>query len=138
MGTIDLNLVRAAVAVHESGSFSGAAARLGVPRSSVSRSVAALEDALGLRLFQRTTRKVATTQAGLSLIDRVKPALANLEAGLSDVPERQEEPSGTLRITATADSGDRGAGRGRDPLCGALPAGARGDARQPWLSRSRA
>jgi DNA-binding transcriptional LysR family regulator len=103
MGTIDLNLVRAAVAVHETASFSAAATRLGVPRSTVSRSVAALEDALGVRLFQRTTRKVATTAAGLSVIDRMAPALANLEASLSDVPEHREEPTGTLRITATAD-----------------------------------
>ncbi|HEX5660373.1 MAG TPA: LysR family transcriptional regulator, partial [Polyangiales bacterium] len=56
MATIDLNLVRALVAVHEHGSFSVAAGKLGVPRSTVSRAVSALEDSLGVLLFQRTTR----------------------------------------------------------------------------------
>jgi DNA-binding transcriptional LysR family regulator len=105
MATIDLNLVRALVAVHESGSFSGAALKLGVPRSTVSRAVAALEDALGVQLFQRTTRQVATTRAGIALIDRVRPSLTGLESALSELPERAEAPSGTLRITTTADLG---------------------------------
>jgi DNA-binding transcriptional LysR family regulator len=105
MAPIDLNLVRAVVAVHESGSFSAAAARLGVPRSTVSRAVSALEDALGVRLFQRTTRQVATTAAGVALVDRVRPCLADLERALTDVPEADEAPSGTLRITTTADLG---------------------------------
>lgn len=105
MATIDLNLVRAAVAVHESGSFSSAAVRLGVPRSTVSRAVSALEDSLGVMLFQRTTRQVATTAAGIALIDRVRPGLSALERGLQELPERHEAPTGTLRIATTADLG---------------------------------
>jgi DNA-binding transcriptional LysR family regulator len=105
MAPIDLNLVRAAVAVHESGSFSAAATRLGVPRSTVSRAVSALEDALGVLLFQRTTRQVTTTSAGIALIDRVRPGLTALERGLQELPERDEAPTGTLRITTTADLG---------------------------------
>ncbi|MET0283586.1 MAG: LysR family transcriptional regulator [Polyangiales bacterium] len=105
MATIDLNLVRALVAVHESGSFSGAATRLGVPRSTVSRAVSALEDTLGVLLFQRTTRQVVTTPAGVALVDRVRPSLTGLERALADVPEADEEPTGTLRITTTADLG---------------------------------
>jgi len=64
MAPIDLNLVRAFVAVHESGSFSAAGERLGVPRSTISRAVAALEESLDVLLFHRTTRKVTTTAAG--------------------------------------------------------------------------
>jgi DNA-binding transcriptional LysR family regulator len=105
MATIDLNLVRAFVTVHEAGSFSAAASRLGVPRSTVSRAVSALEDSLGVLLFHRTTRKVATTAAGLALFDRVAPPLATLDASLSDLPDREEEPSGTLRVTTTGDLG---------------------------------
>lgn len=105
MAPIDLNLVRAAVAVHESGSFSAAAIRLGVPRSTVSRAVSALEDALGVLLFQRTTRQVTTTAAGSALIDRVRPGLTDLERSLQELPERDEAPTGTLRITTTADLG---------------------------------
>jgi DNA-binding transcriptional LysR family regulator len=100
---LDLNLVRAFIAVHELGSFSAAASRLGVPRSTVSRSVAALEEALGVTLFHRTTRRVAATAAGTALHDRVVRPLGALEASLADLPEREEEPAGVLRVTATAD-----------------------------------
>jgi len=102
---IDLNLIRAFVAVYESGNFSGAAARLGVPRSSVSRAVAALEEALGLVLFHRTTRHVKVTEEGKLLFDRSAPSLQALEAALTDLPESHETPSGTLRLTTTVDLG---------------------------------
>jgi DNA-binding transcriptional LysR family regulator len=100
---IDLNLLRAFVAVHEAGSFSAAAGRLGVPRSTVSRAVAELEADLGVGLFERTTRKVTTTAEGVGLFARVAPQLAGLEAALSDLPERERAPTGTLRVTAIAD-----------------------------------
>src|SRR4051812_12866137 len=84
---IDLNLVRAFCEVHERGSFSSAAEKLGVPRSSVSRAVTALEEATGLLLFHRTTRSVTTTRDGRALYDRVQPSLVRLEASLRDLPE---------------------------------------------------
>jgi len=102
---IDLNLVRAFVAVHEAGSFSAAAVKLGVPRSTVSRAISALEAATGALLFHRTTRTVHTTRAGLSLFDRAEPWLARLEASLRDLPDAAPVPSGLLRVTATADLG---------------------------------
>ncbi len=102
---IDLNLVRAFVGVHETGSFSAAAERLGVPRSTVSRAVSALEEATGVLLFHRTTRKVTTTAAGVALFDRVAPSLATLEVSLSDLPDAVEAPTGTLRLTTSVDLG---------------------------------
>lgn len=102
---IDLNLLRAFAAVHASGSFSAAASTLGVPRSSISRAVAALEEELRLSLFQRTTRKVTTTPVGLSLFERVAPQLESLDGALVDLPEQADAPSGTLRITTTPDLG---------------------------------
>jgi len=102
---IDLNRLRAFVAVHGGGSFSAAAAELGVPRSTVSRAVAGLEAALGLRLFQRTTRQVHATPAGTALFERVVPSLRALDASLRDLPEAEEAPVGRLRITTTADVG---------------------------------
>lgn len=105
MATIDLNLMHAFVAVHDTGSFSRAAERLGVPRSTVSRAVAALEESLGVSLFHRTTRKVSTSTAGAALYDRVAPAVNALVASLAELPEREEEPSGTLRLTSTVDLG---------------------------------
>lgn len=102
---IDLNQVRAFVLVHEAGSFSGAAAKLGVPRSTVSRAIAALEASTGLRLFQRSTRSVATTPAGRALFDRVMPSLASLDRSLADLPDAAPVPSGTLRVTSSSDFG---------------------------------
>lgn len=102
---MDLNLLRAFVAVHELASFSLAGERLGVPRSTVSRSVSALEESLGVQLFHRTTRKVTPSSAARALHDRVAPFLLGLEASLAEMPERQEVPSGTLRVTTTADLG---------------------------------
>src|SRR5215207_268819 len=102
---IDLNLLRSFAAVHGAGSFSAAAAQLGVPRSTVSRAVLALEAELGQQLFQRTTRRVTTTRVGLSLFDRVAPQLESLAGALSDLPEAGQEPAGLLRLSATADLG---------------------------------
>ena len=105
LAPIDLNRVRAFVEVHQAGSFSIAAKRLGVPRSTVSRAVSALEDDTGVRLFQRTTRAVTTTPAGLALFERVAPSLASLERAFADLPDALEAPTGTLRITTTVDLG---------------------------------
>jgi len=105
MAPIDLNLVRAFVAVHEGGSFSAAGERLGVPRSTVSRAVAALEQSLDVLLFHRTTRRVTTTAAGRALHERLSPPLLALEASLSDLPETKDEPAGTLRLTTTTELG---------------------------------
>jgi DNA-binding transcriptional LysR family regulator len=100
---IDLNLVRAFIAVHETRSFSAASVRLGVPRSTTSRAIAALEQRLGLELFRRTTRSVATTDEGVVLYDRLAGELGRIDAALADVPERGEVPTGTLRITTIPD-----------------------------------
>lgn len=100
-----LNLLRAFTAVHQSGSFSAAAALLGVPRSSVSRAVAALEEQLSLALFQRTTRRVSTTAAGLELFERVMPQLESLDQTVRELSQQAQAVTGTLRVTATADLG---------------------------------
>src|SRR5438067_2444917 len=92
-------------AVAESRSFSAAAKRLGLPKSTVSRGVARLESALGAELFHRTTRKVALSAAGSALFHKAAPLLASLKAALGDLPEREEEPKGLLRITAPNDVG---------------------------------
>lgn len=102
---IDLNHLRAFVLVQETGSFSAAAERQGVPRSTVSRAVSALEEASGVLLFHRTTRHVTATAAGLALFERVTPSLASLTQSLADLPERLAAPAGTLRLTTTPDLG---------------------------------
>jgi len=105
MGTIELDRLPLFVAVAETGSFSAAAERLSVPKSTVSRGVAALEEAMGVRLVHRTTRRVSLSTAGAALYERVGPALGALEKALGDLPELEEQPSGELRITVPMDVG---------------------------------
>ncbi|MFT3707075.1 MAG: LysR family transcriptional regulator [Archangium sp.] len=105
MAPIDLNLVRTFVEVFDSLSFSKAATRLEVPRSTVSRSILALERALKTELFRRTTRSVAATPEGVALYDHVLPSLQSIDRALEDTPRQQEKPTGTLKITATNDIG---------------------------------
>jgi DNA-binding transcriptional LysR family regulator len=103
MGTVDLNDIGTFVAVVETESFSAAAIRLGLPKSSVSRAIARLETAMSVRMLHRTTRKVSVTTAGKALYDRVQADVASLQHSVSDLPELEEEPSGRLRISTVAD-----------------------------------
>ena len=102
---MDLNLLTTFVVVAEVSSFSAAAKKLGVLRSSVSRSIAALEQELRVQLFSRTTRQVAMTQAGRTLYAKAAPQLSALKDAVGALPEREELPSGTLRVTAPLDIG---------------------------------
>jgi len=103
---MDLNLLTIFEAVARTGGFSSAAKELRMPKSSVSRGVARLEADLGTQLVLRTTRQVSLTEAGTALYDRLTPLLASVRTALSEVPEREEQPTGTLRITAPADLAD--------------------------------
>lgn len=105
MATIDLDLLPVFVALASSATFSAAAARLQVPKSSVSRRLAALERRLGVQLFHRTTRKIAITTAGTALLDQIGAPLAALQSSLLGMPDAQQEPAGRLRITAPIDFG---------------------------------
>ena len=87
------------------GSFSAAATRLGVAKSSVSRRVASLEQRLGARLLQRSTRRLALTEVGERYHLRVTEALDGLRSAEDAVREVQDEPRGELRVTAPVDLG---------------------------------
>ena len=102
---MDLDLLSTFEAVARTASFSAAARELGRPKSSVSRGVSRLEAELGVPLLFRTTRHVALSAAGTALYDRVTPLLASLRSALSEMPEREEQPSGALRVTAPVDLG---------------------------------
>jgi DNA-binding transcriptional LysR family regulator len=101
---MDLNLLTTFEAVARAGRFSAAARELGMPKSSVSRGVARLEAALGVQLLFRTTRQVSLTAAGTALYDRLTPLLGSVRSALV-MPEREEQPSGELRVTAPVDLG---------------------------------
>lgn len=102
---VDLNEISVFARVVEAGSFSEAARQLGLPKSTVSRKVAALEELLGVRLLQRTTRKLNLTDAGAAYYDRVAPALIAVEEANSAVTDMQEAPHGVVRVTAPVDFG---------------------------------
>lgn len=105
LGQLDLNAVMVLVRVVEAGSFRGGAARLGMPPSTVSRKVSELEASLGTQLVQRTTRRLALTDAGASFVEQAESAIATLEAAQRAVVELQRAPRGRLRVTATPEMG---------------------------------
>lgn len=83
----------------ELGGFSAAARQLGLTPAAVSRNVAALEGSLGLRLFQRSTRKLTLTEAGERFLQSVGEPLAGLRAALAGMAGDRDEPAGTLRVS---------------------------------------
>ncbi len=87
------------VAIAERTSFAKAAKQLGVSRSSLSESLRALEERLGVRLVNRTTRSVAPTEAGERLLVQLRPLLDNFDAALESVNAFRDSPAGHLRIT---------------------------------------
>lgn len=88
-------------AVVREGSFTRAAARMGVTQSALSQTVRSLERRLDLKLLNRTTRSVSPTEAGERLYLTVGPRLADIEAELAVLGELRGKPAGTVRITAT-------------------------------------
>lgn len=103
---MELDHIAVFVRVVESGSFTRAARDLGVPTSTVSRTIARLEDALGTRLLQRTTRTLALTPEGAAFHAEVAPALAILRDAAAALSGGGDEPRGVLRLTAPNDLGD--------------------------------
>ncbi|MCY1289470.1 HTH-type transcriptional regulator PgrR [compost metagenome] len=81
-------------------SFSRAAIELGLSPSALSHALRALEERLGVRLFNRTTRSVALTEAGERLYARIRPAFRDIDDALDDLNQFRDTPSGTLRINA--------------------------------------
>jgi DNA-binding transcriptional LysR family regulator len=101
---LDLNQVAAFVRVMEAGSFTAAARALGLPTSSVSRRVSALETALGVRLVQRGTRKLVLTEAGRLYFERARAALGGLADVGAAVTDMSREIAGPIRFTTGGDN----------------------------------
>ncbi|MEJ8854972.1 LysR family transcriptional regulator [Variovorax robiniae] len=83
----------------ESGSFSAAARRLGLTPAAVSKNVARLEGSLGVRLFQRSTRRLALTETGEAFLRQVSGGLATLQDALASVATVGGQPAGTLKVS---------------------------------------
>lgn len=95
----ELSGLRALLWVAEKRSFRAAAAELGVTPSAVSQIVRALEDRVGVRLLQRTTRNVGLTEAGEHFIGRLRPAFDGIDAAFESLLALKGRPSGRLRLT---------------------------------------
>jgi DNA-binding transcriptional LysR family regulator len=97
-GLLELNAV---VALAHHRSFRRAAAEIGLSPSAMSHKIATLEQRMGVRLFNRTTRSVSLSEAGEKFLARVRPALADISSAMEAVNEFRDTPSGNLRINAS-------------------------------------
>jgi DNA-binding transcriptional LysR family regulator len=102
---MNLDAIPVFVKVVEAGSFSGAARLLDMPKTTVSAKIAALEKQLGLKLIQRTTRKLRVTEAGAKYFHHCANAIREMELGEAALQSTQGEPTGVLKVTAPVDIG---------------------------------
>jgi DNA-binding transcriptional LysR family regulator len=86
------------VAVADNLSFRAAAARLGVTPSALSHTMRQMEERLGVRLLHRTTRSVSLTDAGVRLLERLRPAIDQISSALEDLNEERQRPFGNLKV----------------------------------------
>ena len=87
-------------AIIEAGGFSRAAPLIGVSPSALSHRIKGLENRLGVRLLNRTTRSVAPTEAGERLLSRLRPAMAEIDQAVAELDHDRGRPSGRVRVTA--------------------------------------
>ncbi len=86
--------------LHDTGSYTAAARRLGVSKAAVSQRISELEQRSGITLVQRTTRSVRLTEAGLAMVRTTQPAFTRIEEGFDSVRDLASVPQGILRMTA--------------------------------------
>src|SRR5688572_23652877 len=87
------------VAVAEHRNFTKAARELGISTATLSQSIKGLEERLGVRLLNRTTRSVAVTDVGERLLGRLRPVLDDYEAAVASIDDFRDRPCGSLRLT---------------------------------------
>lgn len=102
-----LPAVAAFACVARHASFTRAAAELGLSPSALSQTVRGLEQRLGVRLFNRTTRRVTLTEHGARFLERVTPGLAQIDAAFDDLDAVRDQPAGRLRITLSRIAADQ-------------------------------
>jgi len=105
---MDLNQIAVFVRVVQAGSFSAAARQLNMPKSTVSRKVSELEQRIGARLLQRTTRKLGLTDAGRTYYERTSRIVGEIDEAEQAVGRMQAAPRGLLRVTAPLSFGALG------------------------------
>jgi DNA-binding transcriptional LysR family regulator len=102
---MDISVLQMFVEVVRQGSFSAVARRRNIDPSSVSRAIASLELELGIRLVERTTRKLAPTEAGMAYFERVEPLIEEMEKAVAVANDISGQPKGVLRITGSVSFG---------------------------------
>ncbi|WP_043918820.1 LysR family transcriptional regulator [Jannaschia aquimarina] len=104
---MDIELLRSFSTIAQRGSFAAVAREEGVDPSSVSRRIGALEAEVGVRLFDRTTRRLNLTEAGRLYLERVRTALDALDEAADAARDAISDPSGLLRVTTSVAFGER-------------------------------
>jgi DNA-binding transcriptional LysR family regulator len=101
-----LDGIKTVVAVVETGSFTAASERLGMSKALVSKYIGEVEDSLGVRLLNRSTRRLALTEAGQRYYDQALPLLEEFEEMVDSVTGEQSSPRGLLRISVPVTFGE--------------------------------
>ena len=104
---MDLRQIRYFVSVAERGGFAAAGRALGIPKSRLSRRVAELESRLGVRLLNRTTRKLTTTEIGRAFYDHARRVIETLDEAEALIGSFSGKPQGVIRLTAPLGLGRR-------------------------------
>ncbi|MGF1521381.1 MAG: LysR family transcriptional regulator [Leptolyngbyaceae cyanobacterium] len=104
---MELSVLQTFVEVMRQGSFASVARDRNIDPSSVSRMIAGLEKELGVRLFQRTTRRLSPTEAGTAYFERIEPLVEEMQQAIAVAIDMSEQPQGTLRITASTAFGQK-------------------------------
>lgn len=102
---MELSVLQIFVDVVKQGSFAAVARDRNIDPSSVSRAIAGLEEELGIRLFQRTTRQLSPTEAGMSYFQRIEPLVEEMQQAIDVASDMSGQPKGILRITASVSFG---------------------------------
>lgn len=102
---MDLTVLQLFIEVMRKGSFAAVARDRNVDPSSVSRAIARLEDDLGIRLLQRTTRRLVPTEAGAAYFGRIEPLLEEMQQAILVATDLSGQPQGSLRVTASVSFG---------------------------------
>jgi DNA-binding transcriptional LysR family regulator len=92
--------LKAFITIVELGTFARAAAQLRISPSTLSQRIRELEERFGVQLLNRTTRSVSLTDTGTRLIERIRPAMAEMEAAVEDLGSLSDTPRGTVRLHA--------------------------------------
>lgn len=102
---MDISVLQIFIEVIRQGSFAAVARERNIDPSSVSRAIASLEQELGVKLLQRTTRQISPTEAGTTYFNRIEPLVEELQQAVELVSDISGSPKGTIRVTASVSFG---------------------------------